>query len=445
VRSGRPAEPDAAGWWPQPPPEVLDRLAELGPDGAWHTVAPPRPGELLGQLAGRTLEAALEAEMTEHLGHPPGGRPQGANVRNGAVSKTVHTDLGPVEVTVPRDRDGSFVPRVLPKRQTRLAGVDNDTILGLYAGGMTVHDVGSTLDELYGTRIGGDALPRIADAVLDDVRGWRTRALDPVYPVVSFETMRVKVHEDRSVQGGGCLLALGVTGGGERELLGIWQQATDLAAPWLAVLDDLRRRGVEDIVIGRVDDPTSGREAIEATFPRAWVQTRTSDDETGSPSPSGRPTASPISTVGARATEPRLWTIGYERLRPPELIAELEAAGVERLLDVRFRPQSRRSGMSKTRLGAHLAEHGIAYEHRRGLGTPPEIRWYFKYSRVAEGRERYAAHLRAQPELVALADELPSAPRTALLCLEADPAACHRRVIAELLAERIPGLRVTDL
>lgn len=115
------------------------------------------------------------------------------------------------------------------------------------------------------------------------------------------------------------------------------------------------------------------------------------------------------------------------------------------MLDVRFRPQSRRPGMSLTRLGALLAEHGIAYEHRRGLGTPPEIRWWFKHGRVAEGRERYAAHLRASQELPVLASELSTAPPTALLCLEADPATCHRRVIVELLTERVPGLQVTDL
>ena len=139
-----------------------------------------------------------------------------------------------------------------------------------------------------------------------------------------------------------------------------------------------------------------------------------------------------------------LWTIGYERLLLPELVAELEAAGVERLIDVRYRPQSRRPGLSKTRLSEALAERGIAYEHRRGLGTPPDIRWYFKHGKVAEGREQYRVHLDAQPDLDELAAELPRAPRTALLCLEADPADCHRRVIAEALAGRME-LIVTDL
>ena len=146
---------------------------------------------------------------------------------------------------------------------------------------------------------------------------------------------------------------------------------------------------------------------------------------------------------------PSLWTIGYERLLPPELVAELRAAGVQRLIDVRFRPQSRRAGMSKTRLGELLAEHGIAYEHRRALGTPPDIRWFYKNRQEAEGARRFAEHIEADDAgaLDELADELRSSstPPTALLCLEADPAVCHRRVIADHLRQRIPGLRVIDL
>jgi uncharacterized protein (DUF488 family) len=144
-----------------------------------------------------------------------------------------------------------------------------------------------------------------------------------------------------------------------------------------------------------------------------------------------------------------LWTIGYERLLPPELVAELQAAGVRRLIDVRFRPQSRRAGMSKTRLGELLGEHGIAYEHRRALGTPPDIRWFYKNRQEAEGARRFAAHIEADEAgaLDELAAELrdPSTPTTALLCLEADPSVCHRRVVAEHLRQRVPGLRVIDL
>ena len=143
----------------------------------------------------------------------------------------------------------------------------------------------------------------------------------------------------------------------------------------------------------------------------------------------------------------RIWTIGYERLLPPELLAELEAAGIERLIDVRYRPQSRRPGMSKTRLGELLADHGIAYEHRKALGTPPDIRWYFKNRREAEGREAFRAHVEetAADELDALARELETAPATVLMCLEAEPAGCHRRVLAEQLRARRPELEVVDL
>jgi uncharacterized protein (DUF488 family) len=144
---------------------------------------------------------------------------------------------------------------------------------------------------------------------------------------------------------------------------------------------------------------------------------------------------------------PTIWTIGYERLLPAELVAELQAAGVERLIDVRHRPQSRRPGMSKTRLGELLAGHGIAYESRKALGTPPDIRWFFKHGRHAEGAPAFREHIEraAAHELDDLADELEHGPRTVLMCLEADPATCHRRVLTELLRARRPGLEIVDL
>jgi uncharacterized protein (DUF488 family) len=143
----------------------------------------------------------------------------------------------------------------------------------------------------------------------------------------------------------------------------------------------------------------------------------------------------------------RIWTIGYERLPPGALVAELEDAGVERVLDVRYRPQSRRPGMSKTRLGELLAQHGIAYEHRRELGTPPDIRWFYKNNQVATGATAYRTYIEAESSeaLDELASELPTGPRTALLCLEAEPHECHRTIIVEQLRRRVPGLRVVDL
>lgn len=178
MKHERRPEPGADPEGPQEPPqEVIDRLAGLLPEGALEDavkgLGPEElsgPGGLLSQLAGRVVEAALEAEMTDHLGHPPGGVPQGSNVRNGYTAKRVQTDLGPVEVNTPRDRQGRFEPQILPKRVTRLAGLD-DKVLGLYAGGMTVRDISHHLSELYGTEIGRDTISRITDAVLADVRG----------------------------------------------------------------------------------------------------------------------------------------------------------------------------------------------------------------------------------------------------------------------------------
>ena len=144
---------------------------------------------------------------------------------------------------------------------------------------------------------------------------------------------------------------------------------------------------------------------------------------------------------------PAIWTIGYERLRPESLAAELRAAGVERVIDVRFRPQSRKPGMSKTKLGALLRGHGIAYEHRRALGTPPDLRWLFHRGRTDEAAAAYREHVEASaPQaLDELAGEVGEGPRTALLCLEEDPAGCHRRVITDALRERVAGLDVVDL
>jgi putative transposase len=231
---------------------AVDRLAGLLPaealEAALKGLEPDEitgPGGLLSRLAGRVMETALGAELTEHLGHPPGGIPQGPNVRNGAGRKTVQTDLGAVEIKTPRDRDGSFEPRLIAKRQTRLAGLD-DKILGLYAGGMTVRDISAHLSELYGVDVGRDTISRVTDAILEDVVAWRTRPLEVVYPIVYFDALRVKVREDRSVQNRACYLALGVTCDGEREVLGLWWQETEGAKFWLAVLNDLRRRGVTD-------------------------------------------------------------------------------------------------------------------------------------------------------------------------------------------------------
>jgi putative transposase len=264
-----------------PPQEVVDRLAGLLPAEALEEALEgleadeiTGPGGLLTQLAGRVLDAALGAELTGHLGYPPGQAPPGGapNVRNGSTAKTVQTELGPVGIRTPRDRAGSFEPQLVRKRQTRLAGLD-ERVLDLYAGGMSVRDIAAHLSGLYGTEVGRDTISRVTDAVLEDVQAWRTRPLEAIYPIVYFDAMMVKVREDRSVRTRACYLAVGVTVDGDREALGIWWQDSEGAKFWLAVLNDLHRRGVRDVLIACVDGLAGFPEAIEAVFPKAWVQT----------------------------------------------------------------------------------------------------------------------------------------------------------------------------
>jgi putative transposase len=264
-----------------PPQEVVDRLAGLLPAEALEEALEgleadeiTGPGGLLTQLAGRVLDAALGAELTGHLGYPPGQAPPGGapNVRNGSTAKTVQTELGPVGIRTPRDRAGSFEPQLVRKRQTRLAGLD-ERVLDLYAGGMSVRDIAAHLSGLYGTEVGRDTISRVTDAVLEDVQAWRTRPLEAIYPIVYFDAMMVKVREDRSVRTRACYLAVGVTVDGDREALGIWWQDSEGAKFWLAVLNDLHRRGVRDVLIACVDGLAGFPEAIEAVFPQTWVQT----------------------------------------------------------------------------------------------------------------------------------------------------------------------------
>src|SRR5215207_5037846 len=261
--------------------EARERLAGLLPadalEDALKGLEPDEitgPGGLLSRLAGRVIETALGAELTEHLGYPPGQAPPGGagNHRNGSTSKTVQTELGAVEVKTPRDRQGSFDPQLVAKRQTRLAGLD-DKILGLYAGGMSVRDIEAHLADLYDVEIKRDTISRVTDAVLADAEAWRTRPLEPVYPIVWFDCLMVKVREDRSVRNRACYLAIGASVEGEREVLGIWWQETEGAKFWLAVLNDLHQRGVQDVLVACVDGLAGFPEAIEAVFPQAWVQT----------------------------------------------------------------------------------------------------------------------------------------------------------------------------
>jgi putative transposase len=263
------------------PDELAERLAGLLPDDQLQDALKgldadqiTGPGGLLSVLAGRVVNAALEGELTDHLGYPAGKAPPGGagNHRNGSTPKTVQSDLGPIEVKTPRDRKGTFDPRLVAKRQTRLAGLD-DKILGLYAGGMSVRDIETHLQTLYGVQIGRDTISRVTDRVLEDIAAWRVRPLEALYPIVYFDALMVKMTEDRSVKTRACYLAVGVTLEGEREILGLWWQDKEGAKFWLAVLNDLHHRGVSDILVACVDGLTGFPEAIAAVYPETWVQT----------------------------------------------------------------------------------------------------------------------------------------------------------------------------
>ena len=251
-------------------PELLDELLAdyetpedlVGDDG------------LFKQLKKALLERALGAELTDHLGYEkgdPAGRGTG-NSRNGHSGKTVLTEEGEVDLAVPRDRNGTFEPAIVPKGERRLDGFD-DRILSLYARGMTVREIQGHLHELYRVEVSADLISRVTDAVLEEVRDWQNRPLDGVYPVVFFDALRVKIRDEGMVRNKAVYLALAITCQGEKEVLGLWIEQTEGAKFWLKVMNELKTRGVGDILIAVVDGLTGFPDAIAAVFPKAAVQT----------------------------------------------------------------------------------------------------------------------------------------------------------------------------
>jgi putative transposase len=232
------------------------------------------PGGLLAQLTKRLVERAMEAELTDHVGFEPHQEPPGGtgNTRNGSTPKMLVTDHGAVPIETPRDRNGSFEPRIVRKGQRRFQGVD-DKILALYSRALSTRDIEAHLQEIYGVKVGRDLISRVTDAVMDDVRAWQQRPLDDVYPVVFLDALVLKIREGGSVQRRACYLALGVTVDGDRDVLGMWFQETEGAKFWMQVLTELKQRGVRDILICCVDGLKGFPEAIEAIFPRTTVET----------------------------------------------------------------------------------------------------------------------------------------------------------------------------
>jgi putative transposase len=231
------------------------------------------PGGLLTGLTKTVLETALEAEMSEHLGydkHDPAGR-TGGNSRNGSRAKTVLTEIGPVPIEVPRDRDGSFEPVIVRKRQRRLEGIDQ-LVLSLSARGLTTGEIAAHFDEVYGAKVSKDTISRITDKVLEEMAEWRNRPLDSVYPVIFIDAIHVKIR-DGQVTNRPIYVVIGVTVHGERDILGLWAgDGGEGAKFWLAVLTELKNRGVADVCIAVCDGLKGLPDAITTTWPLTTVQ-----------------------------------------------------------------------------------------------------------------------------------------------------------------------------
>jgi putative transposase len=228
--------------------------------------------ELFRQMKKSLMERVLRGELTHHLGYKPGDpKPEGQrNQRNGHSAKTVLTEDGAVPVAIPRDRDGTFEPLLIPKHERRLPRFDQN-VISLYARGMTVREIQGHLEELYQVAISPDVISTVTESVLEEVTAWQQRPLDPCYPVVILDALRVKIRDEGAVRSKAVYVALGVRATGEKEILGLWIEQAEGAAFWHRVLTELANRGVADILIALVDGLSGFPEAIAAVFPRTEV------------------------------------------------------------------------------------------------------------------------------------------------------------------------------
>ena len=220
------------------------------------------------------IERALGAEMSHHLGYPPGAvKPeQRTNHRNGSSGKTVLTDDGPLRIDVPRDRDGSFEPQLIGKHERRFTGFD-DKIVAMYARGMTVREIQAFLAEMYGVEVSPEFISNVTDAVMAEVTAWQARPLEAMYPVVFFDALRVKIREDAVVRSKAVYLALGILPDGTRDILGLWIEGTEGAKFWMKVFNDMKTRGCNDILIAVTDGLKGMGEALGVVYPATTLQT----------------------------------------------------------------------------------------------------------------------------------------------------------------------------
>jgi putative transposase len=247
--------------------QILDELVP-GP------MSPAEFNNMSMALKKALVERVLGAELTHHLGYAPGAeRPDDAsNHRNGASAKTVHTDDVPLRIEVPRDRAGSFEPLLIGKHERRFIGFD-DKIIAMYVRGMTMREIQAFLAEQYGCEVSAEFISAVTDAVMAEVTAWQSRPLEPMYPVVFFDALRVKIREDAVVRNKAIYLALGVLPDGTREILGLWIEGTEGAKFWMKVFNDLKTRGVADILIAVTDGLKGMPEALAAVFPATTLQT----------------------------------------------------------------------------------------------------------------------------------------------------------------------------
>jgi putative transposase len=250
------------------PAEILDQLVRSGPLTAEDVETATR------RFKKALIERALGGELTHHLGYPPGGSKPAdtTNYRNGSSGKTVLTDDGPVAIEVPRDRAGTFEPQLVGKHERRFTGFD-DKVIALYARGLTVREIRAFLHEAYGVEVSPDLISAVTDAVVAEVTAWQGRPLEPLYPVVFFDALRVKIRDEATVQSKAVYLALAVLPDGSRDILGIWIEQTEGAKFWMKVFADLQARGCRDILIAVTDGLKGMEEALTAVFPETTLQT----------------------------------------------------------------------------------------------------------------------------------------------------------------------------
>ena len=248
------------------PPELLDQLVK-GPMTA------EAVEDISRSLKKALIERALGAELSHHLNeNGEANEPKSANHRNGKSGKTVLTDDGPLRIAVPRDRAGEFEPRLIGKHERRFTGFD-DKITALYARGLTVREIQRFMAELYGTEVTPEFISTVTDAVLSEVTAWQSRPLEPMYPVIFFDALRVKIREDNVVRNKAVYLALGVQPDGTRDILGLWIENTEGAKFWMKVFNDLKTRGVADILIAVTDGLKGMAEALASVYPATTLQT----------------------------------------------------------------------------------------------------------------------------------------------------------------------------